>query len=296
MTADDFGLGPATSRGILELAGVGVVTSTVLLVTSPFAVDGVRQWRAAGARLELGWHPCLTLDAPVLPGRRVPTLVDAAGRFRPLDAFLTRLAAGRVDGGEVTAEFAAQLARFRELTGRDPANVNAHHHLHIFGPVGRALARVLAGARLTPFVRRVVESARTLRRVPGARPKRLGLTLLGRAAARRQARCGLPGAQTLLGVGADDCFPRWLEASAGDCAELVCHPGHYDATIGDRDGPPGAPRRARELERLARPEFREAVRRAGYTLTPAGGRPAALAMNEVRPARRAASPSVTPGV
>ena len=47
VTADDFGIGPDTSRGILDLAARGAVTSTVLLVTSPFAADGVRQWRQA---------------------------------------------------------------------------------------------------------------------------------------------------------------------------------------------------------------------------------------------------------
>ena len=33
--------------------------------------------------MQLGWHPCLTLDRPVLPRARVPSLVDD-GRFRPL--------------------------------------------------------------------------------------------------------------------------------------------------------------------------------------------------------------------
>jgi hypothetical protein len=84
VTADDFGIGPATSRGILDLAAAGVVTSTVLLVNSPHAAEGVRLWEQAGGPLELGWHPCLTMDAPVLPPERVPSLVGANGRFQPL--------------------------------------------------------------------------------------------------------------------------------------------------------------------------------------------------------------------
>ena len=35
--ADDFGIGPATDRGILELAAAGLVTGTTLLVNSPYA-------------------------------------------------------------------------------------------------------------------------------------------------------------------------------------------------------------------------------------------------------------------
>ena len=67
VTADDFGIGPATTHGILELALQGRVTATVLLVNSPHAEAAVRAWRQAGCVPELGWHPCLTLDRPVRP-------------------------------------------------------------------------------------------------------------------------------------------------------------------------------------------------------------------------------------
>ena len=66
VTADDFGIGPETSRGILDLAVKGVLTSTVLLVNSPYAAECVGMWRRAGGPIELGWHPCLTLDSPIL--------------------------------------------------------------------------------------------------------------------------------------------------------------------------------------------------------------------------------------
>ena len=64
-------------------------------------------------------------------------------------------------------EFAAQLERFVALVGHAPANVNAHHHLHVFRPVGDALREVLARVVPRPYLRRVVEPRRTLTRVPG---------------------------------------------------------------------------------------------------------------------------------
>src|SRR4051812_37435810 len=130
VTADDFGVGPATSRGILDLSAAGVVTSAVMLVNSPHAEVGAKRWEQTGKRLELGWHPCLTMDAPVLPPDLVPTLVNERGRFHPLGAFLKRLLRGRVNAAEIEHELAAQLKRFTELTGRPPANVNGHHHIH----------------------------------------------------------------------------------------------------------------------------------------------------------------------
>src|SRR5262245_9137857 len=71
--ADDFGIGPGTSEGILRLSQRGLVTGSVLLVNSPHAEAAVRAWKHSGAGLELGWHPCLTLDRPVSPPGSVPT-------------------------------------------------------------------------------------------------------------------------------------------------------------------------------------------------------------------------------
>ena len=279
VTADDFGIGPDTSRGILDLAARRAVTSTVLLVNSPFAAEGVGMWRRAGGCVELGWHPCLTLDAPVLPPAKVPSLVGEDGNFRPLGGFLKRLVRGRIDPAEVEAEFRAQLRRFEELVGRPPATVNAHHHVHIFGPVGAALRAVLADVHPRPFVRRVVEPWRTLR-VPGARVKRLALSRFGKRAAAKQEAAGLPGADCLLGVtdppfvGDPRFFARWLAAAPGRVVELTCHPGYLDATLAGRDGSltdGQLHRRQREYELLRDPAFHEAVAAAGFTLTDAAG-------------------------
>lgn len=277
VTADDFGIGVETSRGILDLAARGVVTSTVLLVNSPFAEASVRLWKSLGGPVELGWHPCLTLDAPVLPPGRVPTLVDADGRFRPLGAFLKNLIRGRVAAGEIEAELQAQYDRFRELVGHAPMNVNAHHHVHVFRPVGAALARVLAGQSRRPFVRRVIESPRTLALVPGARLKRVLLSRFGGRAARRH---DWPGNDRLIGVTNPPCvhrptfFTRWLRRAVGNAVELTCHPGYLDASIDGRDGTLAdgqLHRRAAELERLRDPGFLDAARAAGFTLVTAAG-------------------------
>lgn len=272
VTADDFGIGPDTSRGILELGKLGVVTSTVLLVNSPFAAECVAAWRAAGCPLELGWHPCLTIDAPVLPPEQVPTLVNADGRFPRLGQLLKRVVRGRVSAAEVEAEWRAQYRRFIELVGHSPANVNAHHHVHIFRTVGECLARILPP---NTFVRRVVEPWRTVRRVPGARLKRAFLSHFGKKAARRQDAAGFVGNDTLAGVTdppfvhAPDFFSRWLASAPGRFVELSCHPGYFDATLDGRDGTIAdghMHRRARELELLREPGFREDVRRAGFRL------------------------------
>ena len=276
MTADDFGIGPNTSRGILDLGQRGVVTSTVMLVNSPYAEEGVAEWRKQGCPLELGWHPCLTLDAPILDARLIPTLVGTDGRFLKLGAFLKRMLRGRIREDEIEAEFRAQFHRYLDLVGEPPANVNAHHHLHIFGPVGRALLTVLGEVEPKPFLRRVVEPMRTLVGIRGARIKRMALTRFGRNAAKRQAAEGFPGAEWLMGitdppfVHRDGFFAEWLAAAPGQRVELTCHPGFLDITLNGRDGSltdGQLHRRQREYQLLSQPAFVEAVAAAGFELS-----------------------------
>lgn len=271
--ADDYGIGPETSRGILDLARRGAVTGTVLLVNSPHAEAAVAAWRRDGSRPELGWHPCLTLDAPVLPPGRLPSLVDPDGRFWPLGQLLRRLLLRLVRPEEVAAELRAQLRRFHDLTGASPGVVNAHHHLQVFPPVGTILEELLAAQRPLPYVRRVREPWRLLATVGGARRKRAVLSCLGRRAARRLARAGFPGSDWLAGitdppwVADPEFFTRWLRHVPGRVVELSCHPGFLDTTLAGRDGRDGqVRRRVREHELLRQPAFFDACRRAGFTL------------------------------
>lgn len=273
ITADDFGIGLETSRGILDLARRGVVTSTVLLVNSPHAAESVRMWCRAGRPLELGWHPCLTLDAPLRPPHEVPSLVEADGRFPRLGVLLKRLLLGQVNRAEIVAEWRAQLARFVQLVGAPPANVNAHHHVHIFPPIGDALAEVLHDTMPRPYLRRVVESHRTLWCVRGARMKRLFLTHCGTRAARRHAAAGFPGNERLAGITDPPhvrdplFFRRWLQMVPGRYVELSCHPGYYDISLDGRDGSPHdghLHRRQHEFDRLNDPDMLHVIAEAGF--------------------------------
>jgi predicted glycoside hydrolase/deacetylase ChbG (UPF0249 family) len=275
VVADDYGIGPETSRAILELAGRGAVTAAVLLANSPHAADGVRKWRQSGVTLELGWHPSLTLDPPVAPVSRVPSLVGPDGCLWPLGKFLPRLLTGYIRASEVLTELRAQYDRFVELVGHPPTLVNSHQHTAVFPPVGDILLDVLAQARARPYMRRVREPWAMLRHVPGARVKRGVLSLLGRHYAQAQDRLGFPGHDWLAGitdprwVKDPAFFPRWLGRVPGRVVELACHPGHYDATLIGRDC--GADdgllqRRVDELARLNEPSFFAAVQAAGFRL------------------------------
>jgi len=269
--ADDYGIGPETSRGILELAARGVVTGTVLMVNTPYALDAVRAWRQSGAIPEMGWHPCLTMDPPAAGAERVPSLVGPDGCMWPLGRFLKRLATGRVRAEDVKRELTAQYQRFVEWVGRPPTIVNAHQHVALFSPIGAILRQVLERSRPLPYVRRIVEPATMLAWIPGAKVKRTALTILGRRQARDLRRDGFPGADCIAGVTDPkwvqdpDFFVRLLSQVPGRAIELSCHPGHVDSTLPGRDGEGVQRRRVDEYRLLADPSFDEACRRAGFT-------------------------------
>lgn len=275
VTADDFGIGPETSRGILELADQGSVTSSVLLVNSPFAEEAVHAWRQAGEPMELGWHPCLTLDRPVCRPDLVPSLVREDGVFWPLGSFLRRLYLNRISKTDIERELFAQYDRFCTMVRQVPRLVNSHHHVQVFPPVGDLLQSILEKQRPLPYIRRIREPRQVLFRVPAARLKRSLLTFLGSADARMQEGRGFPGNDWLAGITdppavADSQFlTRWLHAIPGRVVELTCHPGIHDETLIGRDCTPADGqllRRVREYDLLQQQSFWQACKEAGFTL------------------------------
>jgi predicted glycoside hydrolase/deacetylase ChbG (UPF0249 family) len=274
VVADDYGMGPETSRGILELAATGVVSGAVLIVNSPHAAEAVHAWRRSGVRLDIGWHPNLTMDPPSAPAEKVPSLVGPDGCMWPLGTFIQRVLLGRIRAAEVEIELQAQYDRFIAMVGHVPPLVNSHQHVALFPPVGDILLKVLSAQRPLPYLRRVREPWTMLARIPGAKIKRTMLTLLGRRHARAQHLLGFPGHDWLAGITdppwVSDAafFTRWLSQVPGQVVELACHPGYLDRTLIGRDCEANdglLQRRVDELHLLQQPHFVDACRSAGFT-------------------------------
>ncbi len=272
IVADDYGIGRDTSRGILDLARDGIITGSVMIVNCDDAERASREWLDAAPTADLGWHPNLTLDRPILAPHLVPSLVRPDGTFWPLSKFLARACLGKIQVADVVAEWQAQYRRFVELIGRPPALVNSHQHVSLFPPCDSALLQILGAENARPYLRRVVERAPVIARIPGARIKRTALTLLGRRAARRATANGFPGCDWLAGVTDHECvaderfWHRWLgNIGPTGSVEICCHPGNRDETLIGRDCDAGVGllRRPRETALMRLPTFKEAVGQAG---------------------------------
>jgi len=158
VNADDFGLTPQVSAGILTAHRHGIVSSTTALVTTGIAADSARALRDSG--LGVGLHVNLTLGRPLSGGR---SLVDAKGAF----VRDVRHAAARADGRDIEREVSAQIERFAVLMRRKPTHLDTHHHIGLLTPVAEVV--LTAARRLGVPVRSQNESARARARSAGLR-------------------------------------------------------------------------------------------------------------------------------
>jgi predicted glycoside hydrolase/deacetylase ChbG (UPF0249 family) len=111
INADDFGVSPGVNDGIIEAHVRGVVTSTSLMVVAP-AAQAAASLAKRHPELSVGLH-----------------FVDDSAE---LD-----------DPAYAADAFERQLARFRELTGRDPTHIDSHHHVHARGGRVATFARLV---------------------------------------------------------------------------------------------------------------------------------------------------------
>ena len=81
INADDFGLTPGVTRGILDAHINGVVTSTSAMMNSPHIAASLAAAQQDAPNLGMGVHLVLTWGKPVLAPEKVPTLVDDTGHF-----------------------------------------------------------------------------------------------------------------------------------------------------------------------------------------------------------------------
>ena len=238
VNADDFGLTAGVSRGILEAHRNGIVTSTTLLVNRAIRPAQVDELKTSG--LGVGVHLNLTLGTPVADPKRVPSLVDAEGRF-VRDALE---AAARAKTDEARIELGTQIDAFRKIMGRFPTHLDTHHHV----------------GRLAPVLELVLDFARALR-VPVRSQD---------AQVRRAARAlGLRTPDHFMGESGPEAYwsrERVLEHLAAlpvGLSEFMTHPGYFDEDLAySRYGR----QREAELAGLTDPEVRQAAGRTGIRL------------------------------
>ena len=124
--ADDIGYSYAVNLGIARAVNEGLVRSAGLMPNMPEAARGW-DW-VKDADIAIGQHTNLCLGTPCADPALIPSLLDENGQLKSSRAYRAAFQEGReiAEYDELVIEVEAQLARFREIVGRDPEYFEAH--------------------------------------------------------------------------------------------------------------------------------------------------------------------------
>ncbi|MFI5231430.1 MAG: carbohydrate deacetylase [Gemmatimonadales bacterium] len=262
VNADDFGIAPAVTAGILEAHAAGTVTATSMMVRCAGWEDGVRQAKATPG-LEVGLHLNLLVGAPLAT---VPSLTDRrTGRFLPLRAIVVRALARRIDAGEVTAECEAQLMALGNA-GIGCTHIDSHRHVHAL-PVIRGAVAAVAARRGLPLRRPLESHARMAGGVPSQLHRaviRAAWVAGGVGAPRTRAADHFIGVSLQGGRRFAARVEAAIDALVPGTTELMVHPGHVDDALTAADGYTW--QRKLELAALVSPALGERLRRGDVKL------------------------------
>lgn len=266
--ADDFGLSPGVSQGILSLASVGRLSGTSCIMTTPAIVTFAPRLGALADMIDIGIHLTLTGLAPLGPCPRLAP----NGRLPSFGAFACGAIAHALPMDEIAAELNRQFDQFDALFGCPPAFVDGHHHVHLFPRIRDIVVEGLVNrfAGRLPALRACDDTAsRILAR--GVAPVRaLALSRIGRELRRRAECAGIPTNSGISGIyGFSDrvpyaaLFERFVKALP-PYSLIVCHPGKVDAELRAVDSL--TVQREHELDFFLGDGFPEAMRRNGLFL------------------------------
>jgi predicted glycoside hydrolase/deacetylase ChbG (UPF0249 family) len=254
VTADDLGLSPGVTRGILEAHRNGVVRSTSLLVTFPAAQEAAALARAE-PELEVGLHLDLVGGQPASDPAEVPSLCDEDGRFYPLSVFARRVFTGRVRAAELAAEVRAQTARAHSW-GVSALAWDSHRHVHLIPPVAVVVGHVARDLGVR-WVRRA--------RAPRLQPHLKTASLHAASLVSDLALRGIPGPSWYVDLTSQrprlDAAGVALLAAYGGVGEISAHPGYVDDELRRHDAL--VDDRTDDLAVLTDPLLRSALGRTG---------------------------------
>ena len=250
VTADDLGLSPAVTRGILESHRRGIVRSASLMVTSDSSAEAAAEARME-PDLEVGLHIDLVGGWPVSDPATVRSLIDDDGRFAGLGELTRRLFSGRVRAGELATEIRGQAALARSW-GILPLAWDSHRHVHLMPPVARVVARVARDEGV-----RWIRRASSPRMLSGPKQSALRAATLVSALAYR----GIPGNRWYVDITSErprlDAAGVALLATYGGLGEIGAHPGYVDDRLRAMD--PLVEDRTKDLDVLTDPLLRTAL-------------------------------------
>ena len=238
VNADDFGLHADVNQAIIQGHKLGCITSTSLMPTGT-AAEAAAALAKETPTLGVGVHLTLVAERPVLPPEKVPSLVDADGRFFPDHmVFIKKYLMGKIAMAELRAECAAQIERIEDW-GLKPTHLDSHQHLHVL-PGLFDICLELAEKHRIKKMRLPAEAYTFSGGYPADKGRMIakcGLTFLAQLARCKAKKKGMVMPDHFFGMVAgghmeEKYFQAVLEALPEGSSEIMIHPGLHSDILG----------------------------------------------------------------
>jgi predicted glycoside hydrolase/deacetylase ChbG (UPF0249 family) len=147
--ADDFGISSGTSEVILDLLGDGAINATTCLVETADWQLMARPLRGLAderRNITVGLHLNLTEQ---FANCAVPGIVKPVSRWIPKAA----LPESRHDSELIYKTLLKQWMLFVDGFGRNPDFIDGHQHVQLFGPIRKAMWRLVYEMRFKGWIR-----------------------------------------------------------------------------------------------------------------------------------------------
>lgn len=216
LCADDYAVHAPASQGIVQLARVGRISATSVMVLSPRWAADAAPLRELRGLIDVGLHLDWTSDFAV-----------AAGHGVPLSAAMCRSLLGGFDVAQARRLIAQQLDAFEAQWQAPPDHIDGHQHVQQFAGIRQALVQLLRAryGQQQPYLR-ISQAPPALRSF-----KSRVIAAMGAHALRQDAaQAGISCAPSLSGVydfqGGQTRYAklmaRWLAQTPSGI--IMCHP------------------------------------------------------------------------
>lgn len=136
INADDFGMTKSVNKAIIEIAKVGSLTSTTVMVNMPYAEEATQ---LLDLNISVGLHFNLTEGQPISSPAEIKTLVNESGFFLGKPELSRRIAARKVKKEDVLKELNAQYEKLHSIIGDNIDHMDSHQGLNKLKTVNEAL-------------------------------------------------------------------------------------------------------------------------------------------------------------
>src|SRR5690606_26919643 len=128
INADDFGLTEGVNQAIIDLAAIGTLSSTTVMVNMPFANQAIKLKEYPS--FSIGLHFNVKVCKSILNVQNCSSLVDTESNFYTYSTSIKKLKNGAIKQEHILEELQAQYNKLTEILNCSPSHIDSHQNIH----------------------------------------------------------------------------------------------------------------------------------------------------------------------